>query len=120
MLLSLGESPRGLVVFHHGGLLELVHDGVHMVWTGCFKKLLKVVIRLPRRALEITRSGRDMLLVGVLASLLSLLLQVVVAVTHWERCLCPFLLPLVLLLTSLLATLGGAPRLPPGAVFPSP
>jgi hypothetical protein len=30
-LLALGESPRGLVVFHHGALFELVPDGVRMV-----------------------------------------------------------------------------------------
>jgi hypothetical protein len=64
-LLALGESPRGHKVFHHGTLFELVFDGVRMVRTGHFKKFLKMVFQLPGLVPEVTLSGCDILLIGV-------------------------------------------------------
>jgi hypothetical protein len=116
----LSESPRGHVVFHHGELLELVLDGACMVWIGSFKKLLQVVVWLPRRALEIRLGGCDILLIGVVHFLVVIVIVAVCDCDLLGHCFCPFLLPLALLLASLPVALGGAPRLLPGTIFPSP
>jgi hypothetical protein len=43
-----------------------VFDGVRMGWTGRFKKFLEIVFWLSRLALEISLSGHDILLGGVI------------------------------------------------------
>jgi hypothetical protein len=104
-------------VFHHGALCELVLDGVHMVWTGRSEKFLKVIVRLPRLALEITLGSHDMLLIRAIRFL------VIAAGSNCDSLghrFCPFFLPLALLLVHLTVALGGAPRLPLGTIFPSP
>jgi hypothetical protein len=58
------KSHHGHVVFHHGALFELMLDGVCMDWTGRFKKLPKVIVRLSCLVLEITLCGHNVLLVG--------------------------------------------------------
>jgi hypothetical protein len=65
-LLALGVSPKGHDVFCHGTLLELVFDRLLRVWTGGFKKFLKVLIWLWHLALEITLGGHDTLFVGAI------------------------------------------------------
>jgi hypothetical protein len=68
-ILSLGDSPPGHEISHHGTLFELVFNRVRMVQTCQFEKFLKVLIQLPRLALEITLGARDILLVGALCFL---------------------------------------------------
>jgi hypothetical protein len=107
-LLSLRDSPRGHEVFHHGALLELVFDVVHMVWTDRFEKFLKVLFWLSCLALEVMLGGRDILLIGSVRFL-------VVVITTGSNCdplgrhFCVFLLPLEPFLAPLPVALDGAP-----------
>jgi hypothetical protein len=64
-LLALGECPRGHKIFHDGAVLQLMFDGVRMVQTCHFEKLLKIVLRVPHLAFEVMLDGRDVLLIGV-------------------------------------------------------
>jgi hypothetical protein len=87
-----------------------------MVLTGCFEKFLKVVLRLPRLALEIMLDGRDVLLIGVVC----FLVITVVACSDCDALGChffPFLLPFAPFLASLVVALGHATRLPPSTAF---
>jgi hypothetical protein len=64
-LLAPGKSPHGHVHLHHGAFLQFVPNGVRVIGTGCLKKLVEVVSRLPCPALEIALSSGDELLIGV-------------------------------------------------------
>jgi hypothetical protein len=97
-LLALGKSPRGHVVFHHGALFEVVPDDVHMIWEGHLEKLLEVIGRLPRLALEIALGGSDMFLIGVV-----LILAIVIIITACSNCDL-----LVMLLLPLLTAIGAS------------
>jgi hypothetical protein len=58
-LCSLGERVSGHVVPYDGALLELVPDGVGMIWACRLEELFKVISRLPPLALEVALSGSD-------------------------------------------------------------
>jgi hypothetical protein len=118
-LLALGEAPRGHVVFHHGALFELALDRVCMIWTSHFVKFLKVIVRLSRLVLEIVPGDRDILLIGAIYFHVIIIIAGSNCDLLGAPLLPPFLLSLVLLLAPLPGALDGAPRLPPGTVFPS-
>jgi hypothetical protein len=67
--LPFGGKHRGHVVLHHGELLKLVPDGVHMVRAGHLEELLKVIGGLPSQALEVTLSGSGVFFVGAVGLL---------------------------------------------------
>jgi hypothetical protein len=100
MLLALGESPRGLVVFHHGALFELVLDGVCMVWTGCF-------ILLSCLEPEIMLNDSNMLLIGAFRFLVI-----------GGAAFAPFA-SLGTSLSAIVSGFGRCPQLLPGTVIPS-
>jgi hypothetical protein len=117
--LSVGESPGGHVIFHHGALLELMPDGVHVVWTGHFEKFLEVIGQLSCLTLEIVLGGSNVFLIRAVSFLL-----VIVIITTSSNCdpleapLLPLLSPLALLLAPLPAALSGATWLLHGGHFP--
>jgi hypothetical protein len=75
------DGPRGHEAPHHVTILELVSDGVYVVYAGFFEKPLDVVCRQPYLTLVIARGGRGCLTSEPLTSLLmSLSWSVVVAV----------------------------------------
>jgi hypothetical protein len=73
-----------------------------MVLTGYFEKFLKVVLRLPRLALEIMLDGRDVLLIGVVC----FLVITIVACSDCNALGVP-LLPLLAALCTFPSVLGG-------------
>jgi hypothetical protein len=98
MLLALGESPRGLVVFHHGALFELVLDS--MVWTGFF-------ILLSCLEPEIMLNDSNMLLIGAFRFLVI-----------GGAAFAPFA-SLGTSLSAIVSGFGRCPQLLPGTVIPS-
>jgi hypothetical protein len=94
----LGESLRGHENFHHGVILELVFDRVRVVQTCRFEKFLKMVLRIPRQALEVRHDSHEILLSRVA----SFLVVAIVARRDSDALGAP-LLPL-------LAALGAFPR----------
>jgi hypothetical protein len=55
-----------------------------MVWADCLEKLLEVISRQSRMALEVTLSSGNALLIEVIDLLVIVsLTQLVVTVTHW-------------------------------------
>jgi hypothetical protein len=93
-------EPHGHVVLHHGALFEVVPDGVHMIWEGHLEKLLEVIGRLPRLALEIALGDSDMFLIGVVR-----LLAIVIIITSSSNCDL-LVMPLLSLLTAIGASLS--------------
>jgi hypothetical protein len=79
-----------------------VLDRLRMVWTGRFEKFQEVIVRLSRFTLEITLGGHDMLLIG--AAILLVVIIVTAGSTDYPLGM-PLLLPWVLFLVPLLATL---------------
>jgi hypothetical protein len=89
-----------------------------MVGAGRFEKLLKVIGRLPRLALEVTLNSSDEFLIEVI-SLLVITVLVVAGSDHDSLGLplCPLLLPLALLFVPLPTAMRDAPRSLLGAAF---
>jgi hypothetical protein len=57
--LSSGDGPRGHEAPHHVVVLELVPDGVCMVWAGLLEEPLEVVCERPRLTLVAPCESRD-------------------------------------------------------------
>jgi hypothetical protein len=51
-LLAPSKSPHSHVVLHHGAFLQFVPDGLSVIRTGCFEKLLKVINGCRARCLK--------------------------------------------------------------------
>jgi hypothetical protein len=88
---------------------ELVPHGVRIVQECRFEKFLIVIDWLSLMALEIVLDGRDLLLVGVVSSLVIVIIIACSDHNPFGCLFCPFLLPWALFLEPLLAALGGAP-----------
>jgi hypothetical protein len=58
-LCTLGEGPRGHEAPLHAAILELVPDGVRVIWAGFLKEPLEVVRRWPRLSLVTVSGSRD-------------------------------------------------------------
>jgi hypothetical protein len=58
-LCTLGEGPRGHEAPHHAAVLELVRDGVCIVWAGFLEEPLEVVRGWPRLMLVTACGGWD-------------------------------------------------------------
>jgi hypothetical protein len=56
---TLGEGPRDHKTLHHVMVLELMPDGVRLVWVGLLEESLKVACRWPRLMLVTVRGNRD-------------------------------------------------------------
>jgi hypothetical protein len=104
------ESPCGHLVLHHGAFFQLVPNGVYMVRSGCFEKLLKVIGRLSHLVLDVMLGGGNKFLVKIV-SLLVIVTHVAVGSDYdmLGSPLCPLSLPLVVLFAPLPVTLSGAP-----------
>jgi hypothetical protein len=73
-----------------------------VVWTGHFEKFLKIVLRLPHLALEITFGGCDILLAGVISFII-----IAIIIGRNGNVLGVLLLPLLPALGVLSSTLDG-------------
>jgi hypothetical protein len=103
-LLASGKSSSGHVVLHHGALLQLMPNKVHMIGAGCFEKILKVIGGLRHLAFKITLGGDDELLVGVTSVLVVITL---VPVSGYRDSLGPPLRPPIVASSAPLCTLVG-------------
>jgi hypothetical protein len=109
-LLALGESPHRHVVLHHEAFFKIVPDRVHVVGTGCLKKLREVISRLSHLAFEVGLSCSDELLIKIIRLLVVVTLIIVGSdCDPLGRRLGPLLFPLALLFAPLPASLSGAP-----------
>jgi hypothetical protein len=54
-----GEGPQGHEASHHAAVLELLPNGVCVVWVGILEKPLEVVRRRPCRMVAAAHVGRD-------------------------------------------------------------
>jgi hypothetical protein len=84
-------------------VLELVSDGVCVVWVGLLEKPIEVVRRWPHRTLVATRSGRDAPHVGAT----HLLVVAIIAVGHGHSPLKALFAPLVAAFDALLGAVSG-------------
>jgi hypothetical protein len=94
-----------------------VLDRVCMVQTGRFEKLLKMIFRLPRLALEVMHNGCDILLIRAIRVL------IIIVATSSESdpskvSLLPLLPPLAPFLVPLPLALDGVARVSLGTIFP--
>jgi hypothetical protein len=90
-----------------------------VVQTGRFEKFLKIVLQLPRLALEVTLGDRDILLVGVINFLAIVIIAGSDCNAPGHR-FCPLLLPLAPFLALLSVALDHATWLPLLAAFALP
>jgi hypothetical protein len=100
-LLVLGEGPQGHEILHHVTVLELVLNGVRVVWAGLLEESLKVVCWWPRLALDTVPGGRDVLHVGVVRFLVIIVIVVGRSCNPLWASLSPFLATLGVLLGTL-------------------
>jgi hypothetical protein len=92
-----------------------------MVGAGHLEKLLEVIGRLPHLALEVTLSGGNRLLVGVIGLLV--VVTLITAGSNYDPLgllLWPPLVAFGAPLCAFASYLGCAPQLPLGTAFPSP
>jgi hypothetical protein len=68
-LLAPGKSSHGRVILHQGALLQLVFDMLRTIWACCFEKLLEMICRQPRLALNITLNSSHKFLACVIGVL---------------------------------------------------
>jgi hypothetical protein len=73
-LLSLGEDPPCHVILHHGAFFNLVSDRVSMAGASHLEKLLKVIGRLPRLALDVPLGSSNELLIEIIGLLVIIVL----------------------------------------------
>jgi hypothetical protein len=92
-----GEGPQCREVLHHVTVLELMLDGVHMIWTGLLEKSLKVVSWWPHLVLATMHGSCNIPHVGAVCFLDT----VIIVVSH-------DLNPLGAPITSLLSALGSS------------
>jgi hypothetical protein len=59
-----GEGPQSHEILHHATVIDLVLDGVHMVWAGLLNKSLDVVCQRPHLGLASTCGSSEALHVG--------------------------------------------------------
>jgi hypothetical protein len=102
---TLGEGPLGHEILHHVAVIELMLDGVCMVWVGLLDESLEVVCRRAHLALATARGGHNLRHAGVIC----FLVLDVILVSHSHNPLRPPLMPLH-------ATLGVPPSILDGSV----
>jgi hypothetical protein len=90
-----GQGSHDHEILHHVTVLELMLDGVCMVWTGLLEESLEVVCRQPHLALAVVCSSHNMTHAGAICFL------IIAAVIVHRSCN-----PQRALLAPLLATLG--------------
>jgi hypothetical protein len=91
-----------------------VLDRVCMVQTGRFEKLLKMIFRLPRLALEVMHNGCDILLVRAIR----VLIIIVATSSESDPSKVSLLPPLAPFLVPLPLALDGVARVSLGTIFP--
>jgi hypothetical protein len=96
-----GEGHRGHVAPHHSVTLELVPDGVCVVWAGFLEEPLEVVCKRPHLMLVTVNGGQDMPHTGVAR----LPVTAVVMVGHHRGPLRVLLAPLFAALDALLSVM---------------
>jgi hypothetical protein len=62
-----GEGPQGREASHHAAVLELMPDGVCVVWAGFLEEPLEVVLGRPRLMLVTACGGQDVPHVGAVS-----------------------------------------------------
>jgi hypothetical protein len=73
-LLSLGEGLPCHVILHHGAFFKLLSDRVSMAGASHLEKLLKVIGRLPRLALDVPLDSSNELLIEIIGLLVIIVL----------------------------------------------
>jgi hypothetical protein len=89
-----GEGPQSHEILHHATVIDLVLDGVHMLWAGLLNKSLDVVCQRPHLGLASTCGSSEALHVGAT----HFFLVIVVVVGHGHN---PLRVPLLPLLAAL-------------------
>jgi hypothetical protein len=97
------EGPRDHETLHHVIVLELMSDGVCVVWVGLLEEPLEVVCRRPLLTLVAVLDGRDTPHVGATC----LTVVAVVVVGHGHVPLRALLAPLLAALEALLGAVDG-------------
>jgi hypothetical protein len=98
-----GRRPRDHETLHHVAVLELVPDGVRVVWLGLLEESLEVVVRWPRLTLVTVGSSHDSPYVGATR----LPIVAIIILGHGHSLLRTFFAPPLATLDALPSTLDG-------------